>query len=90
ETEKAENINDDATKKGNITERLTSNRATKYNQLWAEFLEKISETNQNLLLELEKVTRLCNTYYEQGDKEIDEHLKTLIYRTEITSLTIKS
>ncbi|CAF4534188.1 unnamed protein product [Rotaria sp. Silwood1] len=90
ETEKAENINDDATKKGNLTERLASNRATKYNQLWAEFLEKISETNQNLLLELEKVTRLCNTYYEQGDKEIDEHLKTLIYRKEITSLTIKS
>ncbi|CAF0808765.1 unnamed protein product [Rotaria sordida] len=90
ETEKNENIIDDTTKKGNITERLASNRETKYNQLWAELLEKISETNQNLLIELEKVTRQCNTYYEQGDNEINEHLQNLIYRKEITSLTIKS
>ncbi|CAF2814403.1 unnamed protein product [Rotaria sp. Silwood2] len=90
DTEKNKTIIDDTTKKGNVTERLASNRETKYNQLWAEFLEKISETNQNLLLELEKVTRQCNIYYEDGDKEIDEHLKNLIYRKEITSLTIKS
>ena len=55
-------------KKGSVTERLATNRQTKFNDLWMELLSKIAEINQNLLIELEKVTRECNTYYENGDK----------------------
>jgi hypothetical protein len=33
-------------KKGSVTERLASNRQTKYNDLWMELLSKISELNQ--------------------------------------------
>ncbi|CAM4857478.1 unnamed protein product [Rotaria socialis] len=80
----------DATKKGSITERLAVSRQVKYDQLWAELLNKISETNQTLLVELEKITRQCNKYYEQGDKEIDEFLKDIVYRKNIATLTLQS
>ena len=40
-----ENRNDDI-RKGNITERLASNRQVKFNELWTELLNKISEINQ--------------------------------------------
>jgi len=33
-------------KKGNITERLASNRQVKFTELWKELLDKISEINQ--------------------------------------------
>ena len=40
-----ENV-DDSVKKGSVTERLASNRKTKFDQLWTEFLNKIADINQ--------------------------------------------
>ncbi|UJR28315.1 hypothetical protein I4U23_009559 [Adineta vaga] len=77
---------------GNLTERITSKRQVQFDQLWTEFLNKITDINhvQNLLMELEKITRQCNKYYEQGDQEIDEHLQKLFSEKNITCLTIES
>ena len=33
-------------KKGNITERLASNRQVKFTELWTDFIQKIAEINQ--------------------------------------------
>ncbi|CAF1416429.1 unnamed protein product [Adineta steineri] len=82
--------NTNSATKGNLTERITSKRQSQFDELWTEFLNKISDINHNLLIELEKITRQCNQYYEQGDKEIDKYLEKLFSEKDITLLTIKS
>ncbi|CAF2574698.1 unnamed protein product [Rotaria sp. Silwood2] len=85
-----EKIENDENNANNVTERLAATRQIKFNQFWNELLDKISELNQNLLNELEGITRECNIFYEHGDNEIDDHLQTMIYQKEITNLTIQS
>ncbi|CAF3644133.1 unnamed protein product [Rotaria sordida] len=87
---KQEKIENDENNVANVTERLAATRQIKFNQLWNELLDKISELNQNLINELEEITRECNTFYENGDNEIDDHLQTMIYQKVITNLTIQS
>ncbi|CAF0926257.1 unnamed protein product [Adineta steineri] len=79
----------DVNSKVNVTGRLEAKRQIKFKQLWDEFLEKIAELNQNLLKELEGITRECNMYYEQGNKDIDKELQTMIYQKEITTLSFQ-
>ncbi|CAF1026509.1 unnamed protein product [Adineta ricciae] len=71
----------------NVTERLAINRQKKFDQVWNEFMEKIAELNQNLVKDLEEITRECNSYYEQGDKELEKQLQTMVYQKEISALT---
>ncbi|CAF4692579.1 unnamed protein product [Rotaria sp. Silwood1] len=85
-----EKIENDESTANNVTERLAATRQVKFNQLWNELLDKISELNQILLNELEGITRECNIFYEHGDNEIVDHLQTMIYQKEITNLTIQS
>ncbi|CAF1172018.1 unnamed protein product [Rotaria magnacalcarata] len=88
EQEKLEN--DESNPSKNVTERLAASRQIKFSQLWDELLGKISEENQNLLNDLEEITRECNVYFEDGDIGINNRLQTIIYHNEITNLTIES
>ncbi|CAF0851526.1 unnamed protein product [Adineta ricciae] len=80
----------DESHKGDLTERIKAKRQHQFDQLWIEFLNKITDINHNLLVELERITRECNKYYEQGDQEIDGYLHKLFTEKDITSLTIQS
>ncbi|CAF5211663.1 unnamed protein product, partial [Rotaria magnacalcarata] len=77
EQEKLEN--DESNPSKNVTERLAASRQIKFSQLWDELLGKISEENQNLLNDLEEITRECNVYFEDGDIGINNRLQTIIY-----------
>jgi len=52
--EETENEENNVTNKENVTERLAATRQTKFNQLWNELLDKISELNQVFKLQQKK------------------------------------
>jgi len=56
--EETENEENNLNNKENVTERLAAARQTKFNQLWNELLDKISELNQVFKLQKKRKIKI--------------------------------